>query len=738
MARYRPPTNLPTDPVQLAAVLLEQLRRIGEDLGTIPTDDVNTVIVQERVDVPAGSTRRISPPTTGGTAILESPGPANSGKKATIIIENPAGSLKVVASPHRAADGKITASTINDSAQATYTLPGVVTFTSNGVDSWKTQVEAPAETAPSTTTAGLLEALEGTFHVQTADANLPNARVATSSDTIEVDHTTGGQARWNVIPPAYIEVDPKAGGTENAYVLPTTLRTGDVLHWAITGAVTVNGIDATGVDDGFEFTLSQANGGLPDGNQVTIVDESGSASAGNRIGTPDNVSMIMGTGGALRFRRLGDPTTGRWIAVERGFPRASTSIAYGGLSGREVQRAALTGDVTASANSNTTAIAPGVIVDADVNASAAIAQTKLGATTGFSVKASGSAATTSAEPLVMYTASGNTSAGRVTTSSTSVTVSTSVANQIEFQRAALTGAVTASANSNATLFDTNASGAGLTGGGTAVLAVGAGTGIAVNANDVAVDASWAEILVNGNNSGAFNPHIDTGQYIGFGVEASLPVAAAGDIQHSGSLEVDAGVGILLQAGADGNVGDIRLQAGVTTGSIELEAGADVNSAIDLLGGGLITIQSLTGILIDGGPVTVDASAIAMDGPTTFSDDAIFSGPAAFDDTIFKRTAFSTTLAAGTNNLNIGAVSVVRFSLTGSQTLTGMVPTSVGQTIWMFNADSADTLTLAHLSGSSSAANQFLCPNNVNFALPPRCGVALWYDATSSLWFVLST
>lgn len=42
-----------------------------------------------------------------------------------------------------------------------------------------------------------------------------------------------------------------------------------------------------------------------------------------------------------------------------------------------LQRAALTGDVTASAGSNTTAIAAGVIVDADVNASAAIALSKL-------------------------------------------------------------------------------------------------------------------------------------------------------------------------------------------------------------------------------------------------------------------------------------------------------------------------------------------------------------------------
>jgi hypothetical protein len=66
--------------------------------------------------------------------------------------------------------------------------------------------------------------------------------------------------------------------------------------------------------------------------------------------------------------------------------------------------------------------------------------------------------------------------------STSIVVNTGT-----FERAALTGAVTAAQNSNATVFDTNASGAGLTGGGSAILAVGAGTHITVNADDVAVN-----------------------------------------------------------------------------------------------------------------------------------------------------------------------------------------------------------------------------------------------------------
>lgn len=469
MARYRPPTNLPTDPAQLAAVLLEHLRKIGEDLATIQTDDVNTVIVQERVDVPAGSTRRISPPTTGGMAILEPPGPANAGKRSTIILENPAGSLKVVASPHRAADGKITASTINDAAQATYTLPGVVTFTSNGVDSWKTQVESPAETAPSTSTAALFEALDATFHVQTADANLPNARVATSSDTIEVDHTTGGQAKWNLVLP--VVHTQSVSGTLNAHQLPASLNNRDTVIFSPTANVTLNGLDLQDWPEGFEFVLANNSASFT----VTINDESGSAIAEDRISTPRDQQVVLGQSASSIIRRY----VTRWGIIERGLPDASTSITY---SGFELRRAALTGFAAASANSN---------------------------------------ATTSAEPIVTYSSSGNMSAERVTTSSTSITVSTSVASQIEFQRAALTGAITASANANATLFDTNASGAGLTGGGTAVLAVGAGTGITVNANDVAVTNPMPAVGPIGSQLVSFGSfadpiwcHVMTEQFMG--------------------------------------------------------------------------------------------------------------------------------------------------------------------------------------------------------------------------------
>jgi hypothetical protein len=551
------------------------------------------------------------------------------------------------------------------------------------------------------------ETFNGNF---TAGAAPPTARAGTSVAGGGLTYTAGGTLAVGAGTGITVSADAvsvtlpaiqtqSVTGTLNAHVLPTALAHGDTLIFSPTGATTLNGIDlqnALAVDwpEGFEFVLGNSSASF----DVTIIDEAGTASALDRISTPVNQTFILGQSCHVIMRRA----VTRWSVIERGWPTASTSITYSGAS---IQRAALTGFAAASANSN---------------------------------------ATTSAEPIVTYSSSGNMTAERVTTSSTSVTVSTSVANQIEFQRAALTGAITATANSNATLFDTNASGAGLTGGGTAVLAVGAGTGIAVNANDVAVDATWAEILVNGNNSGAFNPHIDSGQYIGFGVEGTLPIALATDIQHSSSMHMASGTDFNITAGlvnlGSGLDGNINLRAGVSTGSIELEAGSDVNSEIVLDAGGLISIGSISGISILGGPIILDATAsssdVTIESPAIFQDDSTFNGPVVLGDTVFKTAVYSATLAAGTNNLNVGAVSVVRFGLTGSQTLTGIVPTSDGQTLWVFNSDSADTLTLAHLS-TSTASNQFLCPNNVNYTLPPRCGVALWYDSTSSLWFILA-
>ncbi len=81
-------------------------------------------------------------------------------------------------------------------------------------------------------------------------------------------------------------------------------------------------------------------------------------------------------------RLLGRDTTGAGVIEEL---TVGGGIEFTGSVG--LQRSAISGDVTIAAGSNTAAITAGVIVDADINASAAISISKLGTLTALSVLA---------------------------------------------------------------------------------------------------------------------------------------------------------------------------------------------------------------------------------------------------------------------------------------------------------------------------------------------------------------
>jgi hypothetical protein len=94
---------------------------------------------------------------------------------------------------------------------------------------------------------------------------------------------------------------------------------------------------------------------------LSVLVEEGTAAAGKIYILTTANPIVLGTT-ALTFNQIST------------VPPDGTSLE---ISGGSIRRAALTGDVTASAGSNTTAIAAGVIVDADVNAAAAIAGSKI-------------------------------------------------------------------------------------------------------------------------------------------------------------------------------------------------------------------------------------------------------------------------------------------------------------------------------------------------------------------------
>jgi hypothetical protein len=65
------------------------------------------------------------------------------------------------------------------------------------------------------------------------------------------------------------------------------------------------------------------------------------------------------------------------------------------------------------------------------------------------------------------------------------------------------------------------------------------------------------------------------------------------------------------------------------------------------------------------------------------------------------------------------------------TLTGLVAATDGWALYLRNTSTTNVLTLAHLSGSSSAANQFSCPQGVNATLAPLTGAQLIY--VTNVW-----
>lgn len=103
----------------------------------------------------------------------------------------------------------------------------------------------------------------------------------------------------------------------------------------------------------------------------------------------------------------------------------------------------------------------------------------------------------------------------------------------------------------------------------------------------------------------------------------------------------------------------------------------------------------------------------------------------------------TALSASVNDWNpagldqAGLISVTQ-SGAGNWSITGIVGQETGRRIMIFNNASGKTLTLVSQSGSSSAGNRFLCPNNVDLVMPQYGLREIVYAAAQGAWLVLGS
>ena len=270
-SRFRPPRDVPdigaspAEQARFKAWIRTAFVEIAEDLSVALSVGSPGVIEQERVDLPADASRRVSPSPAGAVVVLPCPSPVNAGAISRLFIENPSGRVIVAATPGVGADGKVFQPTINGQVRATFTLPGVVTFHSNGANDWKAQAESPGETAA--TAASAAEYVLGS-----ASSALARARVLSDSETTVVDRSTPGQI-------SIIVGDPASGYLSRGwYTTPGT------------------------------STIWSTEEDLPPGNTIELVAWSGGGAGGNgRVQTAAGVSLggsAAGGGGCRHAKRF--------------------------------------------------------------------------------------------------------------------------------------------------------------------------------------------------------------------------------------------------------------------------------------------------------------------------------------------------------------------------------------------------------------------------------------------------
>lgn len=352
------------------------------------------------------------------------------------------------------------AGTVNDTTRVTITATGGQSWWSTGTEWWGSAVGGSGGSGGN---------LTAEYVVGAADATLPNARVATDSTEVDAVLTTPNVISW-VLNAASVAFAKLANLTGLSVLGRAATSTGVMAAITATaGSDAVLRESGSTLGFGTVATAGIANNAVTD---AKLRDSAGLSVIGrsvNSSGDPADITataarqalMSNSAGTAIGWRtpQYADLETVAGLSV---MARAVNSVGVvapltTGVSGNDGKAVVL--DEASSTlvwarpkiliHENVTTL-HGLANDLDFIDSSSVLWSLSLAGSRVQITPTVTGMAPAGEPFVTYSASGNLSAERVTTSSTSVTVSTSVANQIEFQRAALTGDVTASANSNTT------------------------------------------------------------------------------------------------------------------------------------------------------------------------------------------------------------------------------------------------------------------------------------------------
>lgn len=679
---YQPRRTLAGFTAEQSASIYHALQELAQEAQT--RRDASVAILTDRVDLRANQFARLSPPASGQVAVLPHPLRTSPGDEVVLSIEAPLGALTVAVAPSRDDTGEIRQGTINGQRRLTFVEAGEARFRSNGKDRWLFAAEVPAEVTPaasSAVSAAASAALSARYHVQTADASLPNARVATTSPEIEVSNATPGLVSW-------------------------VLRAGSV---ALSKLANLTGLSVLGRAANSSGVMAAITASAADqllrNNAAGTSLEWGQATTGSYADASVTLPKIQSLPG---LAVLCNPNT------------TSGPVTTLQLGGNCVLGRLGSGTVTTIASSAQNQIllrGSGSLLFAQIQDDSCLARYGSGtlASLAFSALARDGLTYTTAE-------------GFKVGAGTNVTVTADAVNVDDFPLTGLADQADdtflanisgASAPPTAVALTTLA-GDGLTGGENAVLAVGAGTKITVGANAV----SWAGLTVQDTGSNVMTDALT----VDFGDSTLIGLSATDLGSNVARVQAD-----LLPIAADnllmnwttGTAAPTAVpMASFASNSVLWNAAAGQWRRAASSGGDVSRVENGNTYTINDGAVT--AQKVDLD------DNFAWTGSHEFEETVFLSGVFSPTLTGTTSDLAIGAVNTVKITLTGAQSLTGMVPVADGQLVFLSNVDTTDALTLVHES-TSAAANRFRLPAGRDMVVLIGGSVLLRYDGDQSRW-----
>lgn len=224
---------------------------------------------------------------------------------------------------------------------------------------------------------------------------------------------------------------------------------------------------------------------------------------------------------------------------------------------------------------------------------------------------------------------------------------------------------------------------------------------------------------------------------------------------AGFIQLDAALDIFAIADDDVTIqgaGDVLINGSqiTNTSSTSIIESAGSQYRVNAVGGGdELLIRDIDFVVDIGGgadELTIDGANTALIAATQISLEAgganlvAAGGAVAVTDTTlsYGSSAISTNLTGSTNDLSPFGSSkstLLSITLTGSQTLTGLVPPITDQSSLLFlrNDDGTDTLTITHEDTNSVAANRFHNPGRNSFVLPPATLALCARDSRDDRW-----